>query len=185
MTLAFPRPQDEIVQHLPGLRAFALALTRSPDEADDLVQDTVEKAWSHFNSFTPGTNLRGWLCTILRNTYYSGLRKRWREVSDSDGIFVGRLLILPSHDGALAMREFMVAFSQLTSDHRAVVSLVGVLGFSYEEASAALSLPIGTVKSRVSRARAILAELLDMAPADELMAPPVAPADLREFACAD
>lgn len=180
-------PRDEIVQHLPGLRAFALSLTRSPDRADDLVQDTVEKAWKHIGSYTPGTNLRGWLCTILRNTHYSGLRKRRREVPDPDGVFVGKLSVAPAHDGVLALREFMVAFSQLSTEHRDAVSMVGVLGFSYEEAAAALSLPVGTVKSRVSRARAILAELQSTGQDGErhasrvVAAPPNAP---RDLACA-
>lgn len=149
-------PRDQIVLHLPRLRAFALGLTRNPDRADDLVQDTVEKAWVHIASFTPGTNLCGWLCTILRNTHYSNLRKTWREVPDSDGIVVGGLSVPPAHDGVLALREFMVAFDLLSAEHRDVLGLVGVLGCSYEEASAVLSVPVGTVKSRVSRARALL-----------------------------
>ena len=155
-------PRDEIVLHLPALRASALSLTRNPDRADDLVQDTVEKAWRSIASFTPGTNLRGWLCTILRNSYYSTLRKTRREVSDPEGAFVARLVVGPAHNGVLALREFLVAFARLSPEHREVLTLVGALGFSYDEAAEATNLAIGTVKSRVSRARAILANLLDL-----------------------
>lgn len=165
-------PRDEIVLHLPALRAFALSLTRSPDRADDLVQDTVEKAWRNIASFTPGTNLRGWLCTILRNSYYSSLRKTRREVPDPDGAFVARLAVSPAHDGALALREFLTAFARLSPEHREVLTLVGALGFSYEEAAETTALAIGTVKSRVSRARAVLAGLLHLQTGESLLARP-------------
>jgi RNA polymerase sigma-70 factor (ECF subfamily) len=161
MTLDFTQTQtcrDDIVLHVPALRAFALSLCRSPDRADDLVQDTVVRAWSHFDSFTPGTHLRGWLFTILRNGFYSDLRKHRREVADPEGVFVARLAVAPAHDGALAMSEFLRAFARLSPEHREVLTLVGALGFSYDEAAEVTSLAVGTVKSRVSRARAILGE---------------------------
>lgn len=152
-----PTPREEIVLHLPALRAIALSLTRNPDRADDLVQDTIERAWRHISSFTPGTNLRAWLCTILRNAYYSDLRKTRREVPDTDGAFVARLSVRPAHDGVLALGDFLVAFGRLSPEHREVLTLVGALGFSYDEAAEATTQAVGTVKSRVSRARAILA----------------------------
>ena len=95
-------PRDDILLHVPAMRAFALSLCRSPDRADDLVQDTIVRAWGHFDSFTPGTQLRSWLFTILRNGFYSDLRKRRREVADPEGAFVARLAVGPTHDGALA-----------------------------------------------------------------------------------
>jgi RNA polymerase sigma-70 factor (ECF subfamily) len=150
--------RDEIVLHITALRAFALSLCRSPDRADDLVQDTVERAWGHFGSFTPGTRLRSWLFTILRNAFYSDLRKHRREVADPEGAFVARLAVAPVHDDALALREFLRAFASLSAEHREVLTLVAGFGFSYEEAASVTSLPIGTVKSRVSRARAMLGE---------------------------
>ena len=165
-------PRDQIVLHLPALRAFALSLTRNPDRADDLVQDTVERAWRHIGSFKPGTNLRGWLCTILRNGFYSDLRKSRREVADPDGAFVARLAIRPDHDGVLALREFLLAFARLSPEHREVLTLVGALGFSYEEAAQTTGLAIGTVKSRVSRARAILSVLLDLPQGETLLPKP-------------
>lgn len=79
-------PRDELPDHLATLRAFAISLTRNLAEADDLVQDTVVKAWSNFDRFQPGTDLRAWLFTILRNTFYSDRRKKRREVADPEGI---------------------------------------------------------------------------------------------------
>ena len=153
-----PTCRDDIVLHVPALRAFALSLCRSPDRADDLVQDTIVRAWSHFDSFTPGTHLRGWLFTILRNGFYSDLRKQRREVADPEGAFVARLAVGPAHDSALAMTEFLRDFARLSPEHREALTLVGAMGFSYEEAAEVTSLAVGTVKSRVSRARAILGE---------------------------
>jgi len=153
-------PRDQITLHLPALRAFALNLTRNPDRAADLVQDAVVKAWTHIDSFQPGTNLRGWLFTILRNSYYSDLRKTRREVPDPDGLLAARLKVMPAHDGVLALREFHAAFARLSAEHRQVLALVGAQGYSYQETARATALAVGTVKSRVSRARAILANQL-------------------------
>ena len=96
-------PRDELVDHLPALRAFALSLTRDGSSADDLVQDTIVKAWTHIDKFQPGTNLRAWLFTILRNTFYSARRKTRREISDTDGIHAARQATRPDHDGRLAL----------------------------------------------------------------------------------
>ena len=172
MTLQTRNPRDEIVLHLPALRAFALSLTRNPDRADDLVQDTVEKAWHHIASFTPGSNLRGWLCTIMRNAYFSDFRKWRREVADPDGVFVARLSVRPAHDDALAFREFLAAFAKLTPEHREILTLVGALGFSYDEAAEVTTLALGTVKSRLSRARTILSNLLDLQPGESPLSGP-------------
>jgi RNA polymerase sigma-70 factor (ECF subfamily) len=161
-------PRDELVEHLPALRAFAVSLTRDGTSADDLVQDTIVKAWKNIGSFTAGTNMRAWLFTILRNTFYSGRRKARREVSDSDGALAGMLSEKPGHDGALAMRDFMVAFRQLPDEQREALILVGASGFSYEEAAETTGVAIGTVKSRVNRARARLVELLGIAPGEAM-----------------
>ena len=95
-------PRDQLVDHLPALRAFALSLTREGASADDLVQDTIVKAWTNMDKFQAGTNLRAWLFTILRNTFYSARRKTRREVSDTDGIHAARQATRPYHDGRLA-----------------------------------------------------------------------------------
>src|SRR5690606_8751664 len=145
------------------LRAFALSLTRNASAADDLVQDTIVKAWSNIDRFQRGTNLRAWLFTILRNTFYSDRRKRKREVADPDGIHAASLFDKPAHDGRLAMNDFLQAFDQLSPEHREVLVLVGASGFSYEDAAAMMGVAVGTVKSRANRARARLAEMLHLA----------------------
>ena len=155
-------PKEELVTHLGALRAFALSLTRNGATADDLVQDTIVKAWKAIESFQVGTNMRAWLFTILRNTYYSDRRKRSREVSDSEGHFAATLSEKPAHDGKLAMNDFMVAFQQLPDEQREALTLVGAMGFAYQEAADMCGTAVGTIKSRVNRGRAQLAEMLDI-----------------------
>lgn len=166
--LSGANPRDELVDHLPALRAFALSLTRDGASADDLVQDTIVKAWTNIEKFQPGTNLRAWLFTILRNTFYSARRKTRREVSDSDGIHAARQATRPEHDGRLAMNDFKAALLQLPDEQREALILVGGSGFSYEEAAAMTGVAVGTVKSRANRGRRRLAELLHMAEGEEL-----------------
>ncbi len=161
-------PKDELVTHLPAMRAFAMSLTRNSATADDLVQDAVVKAWSNFDKFQPGTNLRAWLFTILRNTFYSLHRKRRHEVEDPDGVMAEQLSEKPHHDGRLAMNDFRTAFAKLTDEQREALVLVGAEGFSYEEAAEMCGCAVGTIKSRTNRARKRLAELMHMSDEDEL-----------------
>jgi len=156
-------PRDELTTHLPALRAFAISLTRNVAAADDLVQDTIVKAWTNFDKFEPGTNLRAWLFRILRNTFFSNTRKHKREVPDPEGVHAGRLFVKPDHDGKLAFTEFLVAFDRLSPEHREALILVGASGYSYEEAAQMIGVAVGTVKSRANRARARLCELLGLA----------------------
>jgi RNA polymerase sigma-70 factor (ECF subfamily) len=156
-------PREDIALHIRDLRAFAMSLARNHAAADDLVQDTIVKAWSNFDKFTPGTELRAWLFTILRNTFYSNRRKVSREVPDPDGVHAGGLAVMPQHDGTLAFREFLSAFNQLSAEHREVLILVGANGYSYDEAAAMMGVATGTAKSRASRARLRLCELMGMA----------------------
>ncbi len=160
-------PRDELTLHLPALRAFAISLSRNPTTADDLVQDTIVKAWTRFEGFTVGTNLQAWLFTILRNTYFSSLRKYRREVSDPEGVYASRLFVKPDHDGKLAYADFQVAFDQLSPEHREVLILVGASGYSGEEASEMIGIAVGTVKSRTNRARKRLAELMGLAEGED------------------
>jgi len=160
-------PRDELVNYLAALRAFAISLTRNTASADDLVQDTIVKAWTNFDKFTDGTNLRAWLFTILRNTFYSSLRKHRFEVADPDGLYAQSLLVKPEHDGRLAYRDFERAFDQLSPEHREVLILVGASGFSYEEAAGMMGVAVGTVKSRASRARKLLSELMGLAEGED------------------
>lgn len=163
-----PDPRDEIVAHLPAMRAFALGLTRDAALADDLVQDAVVKAWTRFDSFTQGTNLRAWLFTILRNTFYSDRRKRRREVADVDGMQAARLAEKPAHDGRLQMVDFLRAFAHLPDEQREALVLVGALGFSYEEAAEMCGVAVGTVKSRANRGRGRLVDELGLEAGTEL-----------------
>ena len=157
-------PREELVQHLPALRAFAVSLTRDSVAADDLVQDAIVKAWKNIDKFEPGTNLRAWLFTILRNTFYSDRRKARREVGDADGMIASQLSEKPRHDGKLAFNDFVGAFAQLPDEQREALILVGASGFSYEEAAETTGVAVGTVKSRVNRARQKLIELLGLHP---------------------
>ena len=157
-----PDPRDELVEHLPALRAFALSLTRNRATADDMMQDTVLKAWSNMDKFQVGTNMRAWLFTILRNTYYSSRRKLKREVPDVDNVFSQNLSVKPEHDGRLQMMDFKEALSQLGDEQREALILVGASGFSYEDAAEMCGVATGTIKSRVNRARARLAELMHL-----------------------
>ncbi|ADE86021.1 RNA polymerase sigma factor [Rhodobacter capsulatus] len=164
-------PRDELATHIPALRAFAISLTRNVTEADDLVQETILKAWGNFDKFLPGSDLRAWLFTILRNTFYSARRKTRREVADPDGLHAGTLVTHPAHDGRLAMADFTRAFDQLSAEHREVLILVGANGYSYEEAAAMMGVATGTAKSRANRARARLCELLGLAEGETVLIP--------------
>lgn len=161
-------PREEIVTHLPALRAFARGLSGNAATADDLVQETVLKAWTKFDQYREGTNLRAWLFTILRNTFLSMRRKRSKEVADSEGSYAARLTSKPDHDGRLAMQEMNVALRSLPVEQREAVLLVGALGFSVEEAAEACGCAPGTIKSRANRGRAALAEYLGLTKGEQL-----------------
>ena len=158
--MSAPSPRDELIEHLPALRAFALSLTRNGATADDMVQDTVVKAWTNIEKFQPNTNMRAWLFTILRNTYYSSRRKLNREVADVDGAFTATLSVKPDHDGRMQLNDFRKAFETLPDEQREALILVGASGFSYEEAADMCGVAVGTIKSRANRGRTKLAELL-------------------------
>lgn len=155
-------PRDELVEHLPAMRAFAISLTRNSATADDMVQDTVVKAWTNIEKFDTGSNMRAWLFTILRNTYYSSRRKSKREVADVDGIFTESLAEKPAHDGHLQMNDFRAALGKLKVEQREALLLIGASGFSYEEAAQMCGVAVGTMKSRTNRARKQLAELMHL-----------------------
>ncbi len=155
-------PREELVEHLRSLRAFAISLTRNVTAADDLVQDTIVKAWSNFDKFEPGTNLRAWLFRILRNTFFSDLRKNRHEVADPEGVFAAKLFVRPEHDAKFAFSEFLVAFDHLSPEHREALILIGASGHSYGDAADMVGVAVGTMKSRTNRARARLCELLGL-----------------------
>lgn len=152
--------RDELLEHIPAMRAFAISLTRNSALADDMVQDTLVKAWTNMEKFNEGSNMRAWLFTILRNTYYSSRRKSRREVSDADGIFTEGLAEKPAHDGHMQLHDFRKALARLPDEQREALLLVGASGFSYEEAARMCGVAVGTVKSRTNRARQELARML-------------------------
>lgn len=149
--------EQELVGLLPALRAFARSLTGNATAADDLVQETVVKAWEKQDQYQDGTNLKAWLFTILRNNFYSGFRKNRREVEDPEGYHMATLVSPPAQLSHLEYQEFLAEFAKLKPEHREALTLVGGAGMSYGEAAAICGCAIGTMKSRVSRARATLA----------------------------
>jgi RNA polymerase sigma-70 factor, ECF subfamily len=152
--------RDVMLAAVPSLRAFAISLCGNVDRADDLVQETLLRAWSNLGSFEPGTNMPAWLFTILRNLFRSDYRKRRREVEDTDGYYAERLTFLPEQDGHLDMENFRKVISSLPTDQREALILVGASGFSYEETAQICGCAVGTIKSRVNRARRRRAETL-------------------------
>src|SRR5829696_4464497 len=140
-----PELRDSLLAAVPSLRAFAISLSGQVDRADDLVQDTLLRALANIDRFERGTNLNAWLFTILRNLFHSEYRKRRREVED-----------------------FRAALANLPADQREALLLIGASGFSYEEAAQICECAVGTIKSRVNRARSRLAQLLAVEDVEDL-----------------
>ena len=155
-----PELRDTILAAVPSLRAFAISLSGNVDRADDLVQETLLRALANIDSFQPGTNMSAWLFTILRNLFRSEYRKRRREVEDSDGSYAETLKSQPEQSARVEFEEFRTALAKLPSDQREALILVGASGFSYEEAAEICGCAVGTIKSRVNRARTRLGQLL-------------------------
>lgn len=153
-----------IVALMPALRAFARSLCKNASDADDLVQDTLVKAWSKREQFEPGTNLQAWLFTILRNTFYTSVRRRRWEIEDVNGVHAEARSVEPRQEWALTIHALEDALQKLSIEQREVVVLVGGAGLSYEDVAAICGCALGTVKSRLARGRARLAELMQMAP---------------------
>ena len=154
--------KTELLSIIPNLRAFALSLTKTSDRADDLVQETLMKAWNKHHLFQAGTNLKAWTFTIMRNEFYSQMRKRGREVQDSEGVLASQLAKHPEQQGHMDLKDFRDALETLPDDQREALVLIGANGFSYEEAAEIIGVAVGTVKSRVSRARTRLMDDLDV-----------------------
>jgi len=153
-----------MLKAIPHLRAFAASLCRNADRADDLVQETLTRAIAHIDSFRSGTNLQAWLFAILRNAYYSEYRRRkwWEE--DVDGKRAEALVALPEQAGWDIAKDLHDAMGKLSFQHREALILIGGSGLSYEEAAAIANCEVGTMKSRVNRARLRLALLMSAGP---------------------
>jgi len=154
--------KESLLAVIPNLRAFAVSLCGDRERADDLVQETLLKAWDHSDSFEEGTNLRAWLFTILRNSYFSDCRRRRREAVDGANSRAPEIAIQGEQDGYLDMQDFRKALARLPREQREAWILVGAAGFSYEEAAAIAGCVVGTIKSRVNRARGRLIEMLNI-----------------------
>jgi RNA polymerase sigma-70 factor, ECF subfamily len=160
--------RDALLAAVPSLRAFAISLSGNIDRADDLAQDTLVRAIANAHRFEPGTNLNAWLFTILRNLFHSEYRKRRREVEDPDGVYAEQLTSQPEQGARLDFEDFRSALSTLPSEQREALLLVGASGFSYEETAAICGCAVGTVKSRVNRARSRLSGLLHLDAAEDI-----------------
>ncbi len=160
--------KDDMLRTIPSLRAFAFSLCGNADRADDLVQETLMKAWINQNSFTQGTSMSAWLFTILRNVFYSEYRKRRREVEDAEGTMAARLVSVPEQNGHMDLQDLRAALQKLPAEQREALILVGGSGFAYEEAAQICGCALGTLKSRVNRARTAIAGLLALKDTSEV-----------------
>jgi RNA polymerase sigma-70 factor (ECF subfamily) len=160
--------RQAMLDAVPHLRAFAISLSGNVTYADDLVQTTLLRGLEHLDSFQPGTSMQAWLFTILRNQFYTELRRRRREVGDPDGIMAGKLAIMPEQSMHLDFCDMRAALTRLTVEQREALLLVAAEGVSYEDAARICGTNIGTIKSRINRARKRLAEVLGLAPEDDI-----------------
>jgi RNA polymerase sigma-70 factor (ECF subfamily) len=146
---------------VPYLRAFAQTLSRNPDTADDLAQEALANAWNARSTFQTGTNLKAWLFVILRNIFYSAHRRKWRQADWDEGA-MERLLVTPAtQEASMDLVDLRRALALLPDEQREALILVGAGGFSYQEASSICACPLGTIKSRLARARTALQQILD------------------------
>ncbi len=160
--------RDSLVALIPSLRAFARGLSGSRELADDLAQDAMMRAWAARDSYTVGTNFRAWMFMILRNQFYTTIRKNSRMTS-LDPEFAERMLVIPApQQHRIHLNDVARAMQQLPVEQREVLMLVGANGVSYEEAAEIIGCAIGTIKSRVGRGRKALAALIDGAEVDGL-----------------
>lgn len=166
-TVSSERPEgpgdfkSELLSLIPFLRAFARSLCGNPEMADDLAQEALVRAWQSRDSFVPGTNLKAWLFTILRNQFYSDRRRAWRQApwdQESAERIPGST---QDQNWAADLSDTARALRSLSDEQREALILVGAGGFSYEEAAAICHCAVGTVKSRVARARRTLINILD------------------------
>ena len=153
--------KKELVALIPHLRAFARTLAGEPAAADDLAQDAMMKAWDARASFQMGTNMKAWTFMILRNQFYSEKRRSWRQSQLDQEAAERTLVAVDDPESPLALDELRLGLGMLPAEQREALILVGAGGFAYEEAAEICNCAVGTVKSRVSRARRALHAILD------------------------
>ncbi|MDR5653546.1 sigma-70 family RNA polymerase sigma factor [Ruixingdingia sedimenti] len=167
-----PDTTRDILDLIPTLRLMARGLVRGGDGADDLVQETLLRALAHVGGFTPGTDLRAWLFTIMRNVFRAQGRRRaseWRGRTEGPP---PAAVFLPVHDDRIICARLMQAIGHLPMPYREALVLVALMDQSYADAARVCNCPIGTIKSRISRARAMILAEMGAASFAELMAPP-------------
>ena len=144
---------EGIITHIPHLRRYARALTGDQVAADDLVQDTLERAWKRMALWRPGSNIRAWLFTIMHNLYVNQIKAAARGLRGNNEQAQPNLPLSPAQDDRLELRELINALQRLPHEQREVVLLIGLEQLSYGEAAKVIGVPIGTVMSRLSRGR--------------------------------
>nr|WP_256439469.1 sigma-70 family RNA polymerase sigma factor [Microvirga sp. HBU67558] len=160
--------KQQMLNATPHLRAFAISLSGSVDRADDLVQSTLLKGLSNLDKFQPGTSMQAWLFTILRNDFLTQTRRNKREVEDPEGSWAEKVAVMPEQGARLDFTDMLKALGKLPVDQREALLLVGAEGLSYEEAARICGTNIGTIKSRINRARNRLVEMLKFDAEDDL-----------------
>ena len=160
--------RDQLVALLPSLRAFARGLCGNREMADDLAQDTMMRAWAARESYTQGTNFRAWMFMIMRNQFYTTIRKNSRMTSLDPEVAERVLVVAPAQQNGINIEDVAKAMQKLPAEQREVLLLIGASGLSYEEAAEVIGCAMGTVKSRLARGRTALALLVD-GPADDAL----------------
>lgn len=158
-------PDKEIVRLIPALRAFARTFYRDPNDADDLVQETLTKGLAKIHQFEIGTSMKSWLFTIMRNTFYTRIKVAKREAPAAAECASARPAVNPTQEWSARGGEISRAIQRLPDQQKEVLVLIGVLGVSYEEAAQICGCAMGTIKSRLNRARLRLLEELGEASA--------------------
>lgn len=149
--------RSHLLREMPLLRRWSFVLCRNQSLAEDMMQDTLTKAWANRSSFARGTNMRAWLYRILRNTYFNHLRQRRREVPDPDGALTASLRTPAAQPGKIELGEVRQAMRELSPAQRQAMILIGAQGLSYKQVARLQQVNIGTVKSRLARARQAVA----------------------------
>jgi RNA polymerase sigma-70 factor, ECF subfamily len=156
-----PSVHDLMLASIPKLRAFAISLCRNGDRADDLVQDALLRAWVNISLFAPGSNMYAWLCTILRNHFYTECQRGRRRFATLDTVADGKG-VKPHQMVRAQYNDLCAALAKLSPKHRQALLMVAASGLSYDKVAKLWGCPTGTVKSRVNRARSELARMLSI-----------------------
>lgn len=160
--------RDQLVALLPSLRAFSRGLCGHREMADDLAQDTMMRAWAARASYTQGSNFRAWMFMIMRNQFYTTVRRNSRMTSLDPEVAERVLVVAPAQQNGINVNDVAKALQKLPVEQRETLMLIGANGLSYEEAAQVMGCAMGTVKSRLARGRTALAALID-GPADDAL----------------